>query len=453
MSFESTLVKYIAFPISDIVRGTHSIKCFHELEKTQGLSPTQLEDLQQKKLHALLVHAYENVPYYRKMFKEIKVKPDDIKSIDDISKLPFLTKEIIRKNFPDNITPNNYHKNQLIKVYSGGTTTNEPLFSYKDKNTISYGLGAAYRGWGWSGYRLGDRYAMLWRSLDTMGEYSKFYKRIENFIRRNMFLPSFDTSEETLFKHIRQLRKYKPKVIRASPSAVYILAKFMEHERIDDIRPNAILTTAEKLYDFQREVIESQFGCEIFDGYGSNEIRSIAFECEEHNGYHISAENVIIEFIKNGEHVAPGELGEIVITDLNNYAMPFIRYKVGDVGMPSDEICSCGRGLPLVRSIDGRHTNFVITPEGRLLSSSFFADLFGNIEFIKQFQVVQETKGNIIIKIVSEPKQDEKKNGDLLEYAQKNISDMNIVIDCVDSIPPTRSGKLQLVVSKVPINF
>ena len=448
MSFESTLVKHTAFPLSDIVRGTHSIKCFHELEKTQWLSPTQLEDLQQKKLHALLVHAYENVSYYRKMFEEIKLKPDDIKSIDDLSKLPFLTKEIIRKNFPDNITPNNYNKNQLIKFYSGGTTA-EPLISCKDKDAISWGLGATYRGWSWSGYGLGDRYAMLWRSPDTIEEYSKFYKRIENFIRRNMFLPSFDMSKETLFRHVRQLRKYKPKVMRASPSAAYILAKFMKYEGIDDIKPNAILTTSDKLYDFQREAIESQFGREIFDGYGSNEIRSIAFECEEHNGYHISAENVIIEFIKNGEQVAPGEFGEIVITDLNNYAMPFIRYKIGDVGTPSDEHCSCGRGLPLMKSIEGRLNNFVITPEDKLLPSSFFVDLFGNIEFIKQFRVIQETKENIIIKIASESKPNEKETANLVEHVRKNIGDIKMVIDYVDSIPPTKTGKLQLVVSKV----
>ena len=452
MSFESTLVKHIAFPLSDIVRGTHSIKCFHELEKTQWLSPTQIEDLQQKKLHDLLVHAYENVPYYRKMFKEIKLKPDDIKSIDDLSKLPFLTKEIIRKNFPHNITPNNYNKSQLIKFCSGGTT-GEPLISYKDNNAISWGLGATYRGWSWSGYRLGDRYAMLWRSPDTIEEYSKLYKRIENFTRRNIFLPSFDMNKETLFKHVRQLRKYKPKVIRASPSAAYILAKFMEYEGIDDIKPNAILTTADKLYDFQRETIESQFGCDIFDGYGSNEIRLIAFECEEHNGYHISAENVIVEFIKDGEHVAPSELGEIVITDLNNYAMPFIRYKIGDVGIPSDELCSCGRGLPLMRSVEGRLNNFVITPEGRLLSSSFFIDLFRNIEFIKEFRVIQETKENIIIKIVSESKLNEKETANLVEHVRKNIGDIKMIIDYADSIPPTKSGKLQLVVSKVPINF
>ena len=451
MSFESTLVKHIAFPLSDIVRRTHSINCFHELEKTQWLSPAQLEEMQQKKLHALLVHAYKSVPYYREIFNEIKLKPEDIKSIDDLLELPFLTKEIIIKN-PNDIL-SSVDSGNKIKYWSGGTTTNEPLISYKDKNTLSYALGAAYRGWGWGGYRLGDRYAMLWRSPDTTRAYNKFHKRTENIIRRNMFLPSFDMSEETLFKHVRKLKKYKPKVIRASPSAAYILAKFMGQEGIDGIGPNAILTTAEKLYDFQREVIESQFGCEIFDGYGSNEIRSIAFECEEHNGYHISAENAIIEFIKNGEHVAPGELGEIVITDLNNYAMPFIRYKVGDVGMPSDEICSCGRGLPLMKSIEGRLTNFVITPDGRLLSSSFFVDLFKDFGFIKQFQVIQETKNNVIIKIVGEPK-NEGGNKNLLNYIQENIKDMNIVIDYVEWIPPARSGKLQLVVLKAShINF
>lgn len=450
MSVESKLLKYIAFPLNDIVKGTNSVSYCHTLEETQWLFPSQIKELQEKKLRALVVHAYKNVPYYRKIFDEIGLKPDDIKSIDDLSKLPFLTKEAIRKNSND-IT-SQIHDRDETKYFSGGTT-GEPLISFKDKKAISCGTGAAYRSWSWGNYSMGDRYAMLWRSPETSAAFNNYQKRVVNLVRRNLYLHAFDLSDEILYKHVVKLRKFKPKVIRISPSGGYALAEFMKREGIDDIRPTSILSTAEKLYDFQREAIESQFGCKIFESYGSNEIRSIAFECEEHNGYHISAENVIVEFIRDGKNVASGELGEIVITDLTNYAMPFIRYKIGDVGRSSNETCPCGRGLPLMKSVDGRISDFIVTPNNKILSNSDFVDLFRNIEFIKQFQVIQETQSKLTVKIVCESKPTDDQLDNLLKHLQDTTDNMKITIECVSTIPPARSGKLQLTISNIKIKL
>ncbi|MFZ2498677.1 phenylacetate--CoA ligase family protein [Methanosarcina sp.] len=448
MSIESKMLKCIAFPLNDMVRGTNSVSYSRTLEETQWLSPSQIKKLQEKKLHALIEHAYKNVPYYKRMLDSFKLKPDDVKSIDDLSKLPLLTKEIIREN-SKYITSQIHNKNK-IKFLSGGTT-GEPLISYKDKGAISCGMAAAYRGWSWGNYTIGDRYAMLWRSPETSAAFNNYSKRFVNIVRRNLFLYAFDLSDETLYNHIVQLRKFEPKIIRISPSGGYALAELMKRENINDICPTSILSTAEKLYDFQRKAIESQFGCKIFDSYGSNEIRSIAFECEEHNGYHISAENLIVEFIKDDENVADNELGEIVITDLTNYAMPFIRYKIGDVGSPSNETCSCGRGLPLMKSVEGRISDLIVTPKNRLLKSSYFVDLFNKFDFVKQFQVMQETSDRLKVKVVCKAEVTEEKLERLAEHLQTNTDNMTITIKCVDTIPPAKSGKLQLTISNIKI--
>lgn len=448
MGLDSALSRHVAFPLSDILRRTSSLKYYSILEKTQWFPISQIEDIQQKKLRALILHAYENVPYYRNMFKNANLIPDDIKTTHDLSKLPLLTKYTIKKN-ANSIVSNNTLKR--YKFYSGGTT-GEPLVSYKDRGPISWSLGAAYRGWDWGGYRLGDRYATLWRSPDTINKYNKFHNHIQNIVRRNMFLPSFYLNEETLSENIRKLNTYKPKIIRASPSAAYGMAEFMESNGIEYIKPTAIFTAAEKLYNFQREKIETVFGCEVFDSYGSNEIRSISYECAEHNGYHISAENVIVEFIRDGENVSSG-LGDIIITDLNNYAMPFIRYKIGDVGVATDEVCACGRGLPLMKSIEGRHNSIVITKDNKLLSSSFFADVLTNIDFIKQFQIVQDLPEFIQVHIVCTHNINQKELDYVLSIIEHNVCDMDFKVECVDSISPARSGKLQLVISKIPLNL
>lgn len=449
-SIESRLLKNIAFPLNDILKGTDSVNYSRTLEKTQWLSPSQIARIQEEKLHALIVHAYDNVPYYRRTLDKLKLTPGDIRSINDLSKIPILTKEIIRENSSDIISK--IHSSNKMRFLSGGTT-GEPLVSYKDKFAISCGMGAAYRGWSWGSYSMGDRYAMLWRSPETSAAFSNYSKRFVNLVRRNLFLYAFDLSDETLYNHAVQLRKFKPKVMRISPSGGYALAEFLKRKNIDDIHPTSILSTAEKLYDFQRRSIESQFGCRIFDSYGSNEIRSIAFECEEHNGYHISAENLIVEFIRDEESVASGELGEIVITDLTNYAMPFIRYKIGDVGRSSDEICPCGRGLPLIKSVEGRISDLIITPNRRTLTGSFFVELLSKFEFIKQFQVLQETESELNLSVICKDGTSDYELQCLSKYVHENTDKMKIVIKRVNTISPAKSGKLQLTISKTKRSF
>lgn len=447
MPLDSVLSRHLVFPVGDYVKNTKSLEYFKYLNKTQWLKPDELRQIQEENLRHLVLYAYNNVPYYHKLFKANNLKPDEIKTVSDLSRIPPLTKDIIRANGPDLISTS------LSKMYrnTSGGTTGDPLVSYKDLNSMSCGLSSAYRGWGWGGYNIGDRYATLWRSPDTINKYSSFKNRMQNALRRNLLLNCFDIGADNLDSHASRLNKYNPKIIRASPSAGFAMAKFIESEKFEKINPTAFFTAAERLYSFQRKRIESAFSCDVFDSYGSNEVRSMAYECDEHSGYHVSIENVVLEFLSNGEQVSSGELGEIVITDLTNFAMPFLRYKIGDIGVPSDDVCSCGRGLPLINSIEGRSNSFVQSKNAGLLGSSIFADLLMDSHLVENFQIVQNSLDSINIDV--ELHSNVVGQDGIYSLLRQHLTDADIRINCVDCISPAKSGKLQLVISNVPLNL
>ncbi len=219
----------------------------------------------------------------------------------------------------------------------------------------------------------------------------------------------------------------------------------------DHHRPGAIITSAELLDPEQRSLIEAVFECRVFDRYGSRETSVIASECEKHSGLHIGAENFLLEFIKENKPVKPGEYGKIIITDLMNYGMPFIRYQIEDAGVPSDETCACGRGLPLMKMAAGRVTDFLVTPERKIISgASLTIYLVANTPGVAQAQLVQEKIDEIIFRIVKGENFGEKS----LAYLQSEIPkffgpSMKYQIEYVEQIPLESSGKYRFSISKV----
>jgi len=450
------ILRDIIYPIKQIRRpkAERTFEVLGLLEKSQWWKRSELEAYQQKRLQTLLKHAYENTAYYHSMFKKLELKPDDIKSTADLQKLPILTKEHIRNNLND-LTAKNYPKTKLIPSATGGST-GEPMRFFVDSRSGVWNTAAAYREWSWAGYNLGDKMAYLWGAPQDLSNQAKLKTRIYNLIQRTIWLDAFNMTEKTLDEYVRILRKIKPKVINAYASAIYLMARYMEKRGIEDIRPKAILTSCEMLFGYQRETIERAFGCPVFDYYSGRDTTLQAGECPEHSGYHLAIENAVIEFIKDDEHVAPGELGKIIITDLSNYAMPFIRYEIGDLGVPSDEICSCGRGLPLMKSIKGRILDTIITPDGKYLTGEFFPAIFADydIKGIKDFQIIQKRKDKLLIKLVKGNDYSDEDLSLYLNIIRKHIGEeMKIEVEFVKSIQLTRSGKHRPTISEVEIEF
>jgi len=448
------IIENLALPVADIVKSTSMFKFSRVLSKTQWLPRQEINRLQIKNLHILLKHAYETVPYYRKLFRERNLSPSDIKNIDDLVKIPPLTKADIRNNFEDLIS-RGFQKSHLILGRSGGT--GDQITFYTTKEDLSWTFAAEYRAYGWAGYRLGDRCFLLWGSIIDETSHNNIVRRFTSILNRKLVLNTYNFSHEAINKSAYLLNKFRPKIIRGYASSVYMLARYLLENHVDYVQPRAVITSAETLLDYMRKTIEEAFGCSTFDFYGSREIGSLAAECEEHSGYHISAENVVLEFIRENEHVSAGETGVIFVTNLRNFGMPLIRYNIGDVGRPSDEVCGCGRGLPLMSSIEGRISQFMAVYDKRLghvvpistAGPGVFSIALLQIP-LERYQIIQESLEKVVIKAVKGKGYSQAHTDFILKHLRKYLGDdITIEIEFVDLLPPLPSGKRSVFISKI----
>jgi phenylacetate-CoA ligase len=445
----STLARHILYPIGEAFLGTKMLKYLKVLEETQWWSSAQLQELQNEKLRALIKHAYENVPYYHRIFEERGLTDKDIQTIEDLQKLPILTKDDIRQSLSDLIAKDS-NKRKAFPNPTGGST-GEPLKYYIDMEVTSISWAGMFRGWKWAGYKLGDkRAAIAGSSLVT--DRPTFKTRVRNVIERNLKLSALDMSEPIMSSYAGRLMEYKPVYIRGYPSVLYLFADYLSKQGITNIRPKAIFTTAEMLLPHYREVVERQFRCKVFDQYGCYDGGLQAMECYEHCGYHISVEKAIMEFIDEDKRPVPvGCSGEILATDLHNYSMPFIRYAVEDRGTLAEEQCSCGRGLPLMKSIEGRTTDIIVFSDGSTLPGPALVDLFQKFQYIKQYQVIQNTVDQLLIKLVKRESYTDKDTEHFLSTIKAHISERaEIEVEFVDEIPTTKAGKYRFIISNVP---
>jgi phenylacetate-CoA ligase len=447
----SKIIKNVVFPIYQI-RLPHDERYttyMNLYNKTQWWSYSELEKFQLKRLKQLLKHAYDNVPFYHEMFKKLGFKPESFLNVKDLNKLPILTKEIVNKNF-NTLYAKNYSKEKLIQSYTSGST-GTPMKFYINSRWQACNMAAAYRAWSWAGYEPGDKMLYLWGAHSDFSGTSKM-DRIRESLRRIKYLDAFNLTDENMARYTKVLNMFKPKIINTYASAIFLFSEYLKKEGIDFIHPKAILTTAEMLYAHQRKSIEITFNCKIFDYYSGRDTSLQAAECSEHNGYHMSIENAVVEFIKENNSVSPGETGKLILTDLCNYAMPLIRYEIGDLGSPSDEGCSCGRHLPLMKSIKGRIFDYIITPEGKQIPGEYFHCLIIdlNIQCIKEFQIVQKTINKLTVYILKN--QNEKINDvdRFITQIQKDVGErVEIELLYVSSIKRTPSGKLRHVISDI----
>lgn len=447
----SNIVKNIIFPIYQIKLPSDSCYKTHMnfLEKTQWWNTSELERLQLKRLKHLLKHANENVPFYNKMFKKFSFKPEFVNSVNDLDKLPILTKNIIKNNL-EQLYAKNYAKGDLISSATGGST-GTPMKFFIDKRWGACNMAAAYRAWSWAGYKPGDKMAYLWSARKDLKN-SNNIDKFRNYLLKTIKLDAFNMTEENMQKYTNILSNFKPKIINSYASAMFIYSEYIKKMKVDYINPKSILTTADMLYDYKRKSIKQTFDCDVFDYYSGRETTLHAAECSEHIGYHLSIENAVVEFIKEDEHVSPGETGKIIITDLCNYAMPFIRYEIGDLGVPSNEICPCGRKLPLMKSIEGRILDTIITPGGKILTGMSFPSIFADydIKGIDEFQIIQKRKNKILIKLVKDKNYNENSLNLYIDIVKKTVGcEMEIEIQFVEKIDLTSSGKHRPVISEI----
>ena len=424
------------------VRGAYKF-----LLKSQYWSREKIEKNQNTKLRALISHSYDNVPYYHELFRKINLKSDDIKSKADLHKIPIMTKEDLRNSL-DNMVARDC-KSKAIPSQTGGST-GEPLKFFTQKETWRWTTAARYRAWSWCDYNPRDKMVELWGTSFEIQQLEKFSTRFRNKMLRKRTLNCFNMSDENMADYARQIIQFKPKILRGFTSALYLFSKYVSENQIKGIEPKAIITTAENLFDFQRKAMEETFGCPVYDGYGSRETSLVAHECQAREGYHISEENSIVEFLKDGEPVSSGESGEIVITDLHNLVMPWLRYSIGDMGTPKDEACCCGRTLALMNSIEGRIHDIIVTRTGQRLPGEFFPHLFKDVNGIREYRIIQHNIGSLDIEIVRTVEFSDTDLQYLLKHMRTYLGDgIEINVHYPEVINWPESGKRRFTVSEV----
>lgn len=429
---------------------------YEELKKSQWLSLDQIQKLQEIKLCKLIHHSYHHVAYYREMFDKLGIKPSDIQRIEDLQKLPFLDKQTIRQNLYFDLMSNNHNKRKILRITTSGST-GEPLICYADKYQLEKRWAATQRSMEWTGYRFGDRQARLWHQTIGMAWLQIIKERLDAWFTCRLFIPVFEMSDKSIKRYVQKIQRFKPVLIDGYAEAFNFLAHYVKYHNLKGFQPKAIISSAQVLPDQSRRIIEKEFGCGVFDKYGSREFSGIAYECDAHDGHHVVAESYIVEILKDGLPAKPGEIGEVVITDLDNYCMPFIRYRIGDLAVAMDNTipCACGRGLPRIGSIEGRIQSIIFGANNNYVPSSLFGHLFKDYDYIiRQYQIIQEKPGKIVLKIVKATSFDEDVFQELLAKLRHFLGDnMVIDIDFVDNIPMVRTGKQQVSVSKIDIDF
>lgn len=452
MNIYNYITRNFVLPTSDIVLGTHISKQLRFLEKSQWWTARKLQEYQNKQLKYLIGHIYKNVPYYHYLFKSLNLDPNDIKTKDDLNKLPILTKEDIRKD-PASFLSINIKKNSLIKHSTSGSS-GKVFEYYIDKNLVSMYRAMGIRGWEFAGYSIGDRIvtvagsSLLSKNMNTLN-------KIRFYISRNLPLSSYNMENDKVINYINQIIKFKPKFIRGYPSSIAILADYILKNNLHEIKPSTIITTAETLYSTDKKIITEAFDCDIIDQCGCNDGGENLCECKEHSGYHIGVERAIHEFIgESNEPVSNNETGNIILTDLCNYAMPLIRYDAGDIGIPTDDICTCGRGLPLVKSIMGRSVEKIILPNGISIPGLTITDIFDSeetvIDKIIEYQIIQEKINEFTIYIVKNKNYDDDTSKKIAKYFEDYMGiPLKIKFNFPRSIPRTEANKRKIVISKV----
>jgi len=430
----------------------HLLYHLWKVRKAEWLTSFELEELQNKKLRAIVRHAYESVPYYYKLFSSVEVKPEDIKTKEDLVKIPITTKRILQKLPITERVAEGVDISRCIKMRTSGST-GEPLDVFLSKRELRHKIAMQTRIYGLNlrskKVNILDREPASSKQSPMMvfRKTRKYLNRLGLWRRYHFSL--FEKPQELTAK----LLEIKPEVIEAHPSVMRLISEYVKQENIHGITPKLIFTRAELLSGEDRKRISEVFDAEVIDLYGAIEFGFLGVECKKHQGYHVNSDTVVVEAIKDNQQVYEQE-GEIICTDLINYTMPFIRYRLEDIGVLSKEKCGCGRSFPLIKLIQGRSDDFITLPSGKIISPRLLSVSLLKIEGITQYKLIQGNVNMFNIQIV---KGQNFKETTIKEFENvlRDIlgRDARISVNIVDEIPQEKSGKIRPIVSKVPVSL
>jgi phenylacetate-CoA ligase len=421
-------------------------KLYEIFNDSQYWTRTKLLDYQMVLFNKLWKYCITNVRYYNNLIDNNKLLPNSICSLSDLYSIPILTKDIVRNNFDDLTSASIASERFVINSTSGSTGSNFHFYSDTNQYIISQALDM--RRYDWMDVNYFDREITIWGTSWSKNKHRKL-AGLKNWIRNKKLISGYRLSDNDINNIYNLFKSYNPNIIKSYPS---ILTTITEYMLKNDLRykPDAIHIGGEKLYKYQKEIIGECFSCPVFDFYGSRDVGDIAQNCNKFDGLHVFMENVIVEVVDdNGILIDDGE-GDLIITNLHNYTMPLIRYKIGDrARISKDKVCSCGRNLLLIDEIVGRSFDIIQFPNGNRVGGTFWTLCMRSVPGIKNFQVIQEAQDKIAIYYV--PDHESIVNIERIKQNIFHYSGYNVTLDFkrVDDIPLTKAGKMQFVISKI----
>jgi phenylacetate-CoA ligase len=442
------LVSSVLFPLHELAKGHDTLRIRRFFERSQWWTAEQLELRQVQRLRSLLVRAAKRVPYYRRLFDELRFDPRALLSLHDLERLPFLTKDLIRRNLEELKA-----KGARLRPFNTGGSTGEPLQFFIGKERVSHDVAAKWRATRWWGVDIGDPEIVVWGSPIELNVQDRVRELRDRFLRTEL-LPAFEMSEKRLDEFLDRITQTRPKMIFGYPSALSLIAGHAA-ARGRNLRSAGVevaFVTAEQLFEHQKNAIADAFGCPVANGYGGRDLGFVAHECPE-GGLHVTAEDILVEIVdEKGSVLSKGETGEIVVTHFASSDFPFVRYRTGDMGTLSEWLCPCGRGLPLLEAVHGRTTDFIVAEDGTVMHALAVIYALRDVPGVKNFKVVQEDRSCTRVFVIPEngfsQEAEDKIRARLSERLGKGV---RISMERVDEIPRSASGKHRYVESRVPV--
>ena len=441
------IAAHLLFPLHERLKHHTTVAVRRSLEDTQWWDAKRLQSLQVQRLRDLLMHAQAHVPYYRELFGRTGFNPGAVRDLGDLARLPLLGKAEIRSHLQALKADNAIG---LARFNTGGSS-GEPLIFFIGRERVSHDVAAKWRATRWWGVDIGDPEIVVWGSPIELGAQDRV-KQLRDRLLRTKLLPAFEMSAQKLDGFINEIRAMRPRMLFGYPSALAHIARHAEEHGIamNDLGIKVAFVTSEALYDHQRAQIEKTFGCRVANGYGGRDAGFIAHQCPA-GGMHLTAEDIIVEIVDAAGRVLPhGESGEIVVTHLATGDFPFIRYRTGDIGVLDDAACACGRGLPLLKAIEGRSTDFLVAQDGAVMHGLALIYVIRDLPGVRQFKIVQESLDWTRILLATDSHFDEAHISKIQAGIQQRLgAGVRVQIERVAEVPKEKSGKYRYVVSHV----
>lgn len=445
MGLYTSVVSSVVFPLQEKLKKHDTVAVRRDMEEAQWWGADRIAALQLKHLQAFLADIAVHVPYYRELFAREGFDPKSVHSAADLQRLPFLTKSVIRAN----TETLKHDQAQGLARFNTGGSSGEPLIFFIGNQRVSHDVAAKWRATRWWDVDIGDPEIVVWGSPIELGTQDRV-KMLRDKVMRTQLLPAFEMSEAKLDGFIQTIRDVRPRMLFGYPSALTHIARHAQKRGIamDDLGIKVAFVTSERLYDDQRATIGRIFGCRVANGYGGRDAGFIAHECPSGN-MHITADDLVVEIVDEAGRVQPpGVAGEIVVTHLATRDFPFVRYRTGDVGVLGTEACACGRGLPLLKEIQGRSTDFVVAADGTVMHGLSLIYILRDLTGLKSFKVVQESRELTRVLLVTEPAFANEQLATIVTgFKQRLGAHVDVQVSIVDEIPAEKSGKFRYIVS------